>query len=174
MDRRNVSAIAIIAILIGSVLAAVAFPIVHSQDKSFVIVHTNDTHCHYDDDGSAGFVSVAAIKDELSGVMPVFTVDAGDFLSGSAYGNVTKGESSVTIMNAVGYDLVVPGNHEFDYGMDVFLERTRQLDFPVICANLVYKDTGDPVFDEYRIIERGGVRVGFFGLLTEETESTTK
>ena len=166
-----VSAIAAIVVL-STAMAVFPTDTAH-DDHSFTIIHTNDTHCFYDGDGGVGFATVSALREGYSKDRTVFTVDAGDFIQGNSYGTMTDGEGSVGVMNTVGYDLAVPGNHEFDYGFDVFMERMDQLDFPVICANLVYKDSGRSIFDEYLILERGGVRVGFFGLLTTETEVET-
>lgn len=172
MDNRKFLAVLIIAVVVITGACAAAFP--GHVDKSFAIVHTNDTHCHYDDEGSAGFTTVASLRDELSGDMPVFTVDAGDLMQGNAYGTVTKGLASVRIANSVGYDLGIPGNHEFDFGIDTVIQRAAQLNYPVICSNLVDKDTGKPVFEEYKILKKGNVRVGFFGLLTDETVASVK
>ncbi len=160
-------------VILSSVTAVVAVTDTDDSDGSFTIIHTNDSHCYYDGDGGVGFPTVTALKEQYSEETAVFTVDAGDFLQGNSYGTLTKGEGSVEVMNTVGYDLAVPGNHEFDYGFDVLMERVGQLDFPVICANLVYKGSGESVFDEYLVIERNGVRVGFFGLLTTETPYST-
>ena len=164
--------IAAALILLGSATAVAFVYDTDSGEGSFTIIHTNDTHCFFDGDGGVGFSTVSALRDAYSKDRTVFTVDAGDFLQGNSYGTMTEGEGSIQIMNTVGYDLTVPGNHEFDYGLDVFMERVGQLNFPVICANLVYEDSGESVFSEYLILERGGVRVGFFGLLTMETEVT--
>ncbi|AMK14223.1 5'-nucleotidase [methanogenic archaeon mixed culture ISO4-G1] len=76
-------------------------------------------------------------------------------------------------MNTVGYDIGVPGNHEFDFSFDTLLERVDQLNYPIICSNLVYSDTGKNVFTEYMVIEKQGVKIGFFGLLSEETPVST-
>lgn len=172
-DRKFLTSL-IVAIVVLSTAVSVAVTVSsQSHDDSFMIIHTNDTHCFFDGDGGTGFSTVAALKEQYSEDRTVFTVDAGDFLQGNSYGTMTIGEGSIEVMNTVGYDLTVPGNHEFDYGFDVFMERVKELDFPIICANLVYKDSGENIFDEYLILERGGVRVGFFGLLTTETEITT-
>ena len=171
VDRRFLVPAVAVLLIVSSMAAAVVLS--DDSDGSFMIIHTNDTHCFYDGDGGVGFATVSALREMHSKDRAVFTVDAGDFLQGNSYGTMTDGEGSIEVMNTVGYDLTVPGNHEFDYGFDVFLERAGQLDFPVICANLVYGDTGASVFEEYLILERGGVKVGFFGLLTEETPDST-
>jgi len=165
-------------ILIGIVacvlVACLAAGIVVSQgdhdsgDKSFVIIHTNDSHCHYADEDHVGFETVSALREQYSKDSTVFTIDAGDYLQGTSYGLLSLGESSVEIMNTVGYDVGIPGNHEFDFSFDVFMERVKATNYPIICSNLVYKDTGESVLDEYLILKKGGVKIGFFGLLTEQ------
>ena len=140
----------------------------------FVILHTNDTHCYYGDDGSLGFSTVKELKEKyISEGKTVFLVDAGDFLQGNSYGTLTEGAASVQVMNEVGYDLGTPGNHEFDFTFPVMMERIGELDYPIICANLAYESTGKSVFPEYKIIERDGWKIGFFGILTPDTPSTT-
>ena len=77
------------------------------------------------------------------------------------------------VMNSVGYDVGIPGNHEFDFGFPVLLERASSLNYPLICANLSYPD-GKSVFPEYVVLEKNGVEVGFFWLLTPDTAINVK
>jgi len=76
-------------------------------------------------------------------------------------------------MNSVGYDVGIPGNHEFDFGFPVLLERASSLNYPLICANLSHPD-GSSVFPEYVVLEKKGVKVGFFGLLTPDAAISVK
>ena len=132
------------------------------------IVHTNDTHGHYDD--TLGFASVAALRDDLeSRGATVFLMDAGDAFQGSAETLLSQGSTSVDILNAVGYDVMVPGNHEFDYTLDTYLGYVDELEFPTICANIDWADTGESVFQEYIVLEKDGVRIGIFGITTPDT-----
>ena len=167
----------ILAVAVIAVIAALAASIViyndSDADKSFVIIHTNDSHCHYSGD-NCGFETVAALKEQYSKDSIVFTIDAGDYIQGSPMGPLTKGAASIEIMNSVQYDLGIPGNHEFDYGLASYLEVSKKTTYPIICANMVYKDTGKSVFEEYKVLEKGNVKVGFFGLLTEETVESVK
>ena len=169
-DRRILFGIAACALAFCLIMAFV-IPQVDDEeieDKSFVIIHTNDSHCHYADEDHVGFETVTALKEQYSKESTVFTVDAGDYLQGASYGLISLGEASVEVMNTVGYDVGIPGNHEFDFSFQVFLERVEAANYPIICSNLVYNDTGKSVLDEYLILEKGGVRIGFFGLLTEQ------
>lgn len=86
---------------------------------------------------------------------------------GEPIGLFTKGESIIDIMNAVGYDIAIPGNHEFDYGADYFLELTKKADFPYISCNVTQKD--ELVFVPWIIRETGGMKIGFVGVTTPDT-----
>lgn len=133
-----------------------------------VILFTNDAHCHVDD--KIGYAGLAAYKDEMEKTgADVLLVDDGDELQGGSIGTLTKGESIVAMMNDVGYDIAIPGNHEFDYGMDRYLELTHKMNFPVICANLIDLRTNKTVFDPYVIKEIGGRRIAFVGATTPTT-----
>ena len=80
---------------------------------------------------------------------------------------MTTGESNIQLMNAVGYDIATMGNHEFDYGMDRFLELAEKAEFPYISANFTHND--ELVFDPYIIKEFDGVKVAFVGINTPKT-----
>ena len=164
--------VCVIAVLFASFIA---YNGEGSDSDDFMIIHTNDTHCHYGNEGGVGFSTVKALKDsnEAEG-KTVFLVDAGDFIQGSAYGTLSLGESSINVMNTVGYDVGIPGNHEFDYSIDVMLEDLSNLNYPIICSNLIYKSSGESIFPEYIVLEKNGKRVGFFGLLTPDTERDVK
>ena len=169
----TIAAIAVLAVLFASFIVSTGSE--EGGDGSFVILHSNDSHCHLGNDDGLGFSTLKSLKEiEQSKNDAVFVFDAGDFLQGNVNGTLTQGEACVRVMNEVGYDLGVPGNHEFDYGYDIFMERIKELDYPIICANLVDKDTGESVLDEYKILKKGGVTLGCFGLLTPETAEKTK
>jgi len=169
----TIAAIAVLVVLIGSFIVSVNND--ESGDGSFVILHSNDTHCYLGDDGNLGFATLKSLKvEKQSESNAVFVFDAGDFLQGNVYGTLTEGIAPVMVMNQVGYDLGVPGNHEFDFTLPVLKERTSQLNYPIICSNLVDNSTGESVFEEYKILKKGGVTLGCFGLLTDQTATTTK
>ncbi len=168
---RSTRLIAIVTIAIVAILA-LTYVTRDGDDGSLVILHSNDTHCHYDD--GLGLSTLKALKDSMeSKGDAVFVVDAGDFLQGGTFGTITQGRSSVDVMNSVGYDVGIPGNHEFDFGFPVLLERASSLNYPLICANLVYPD-GKSVFPEYVVLEKNGVKIGFFGLLTPDAAINVK
>ena len=176
MDERGrkTTIAATATVVIVAVLLATCFGPWASDDSvddlegQVYVIHTNDTHGYYDD--NLGFSKVAALRDDLeSRGATVFLLDAGDAFQGTQYTMLTHGQSTVDVMNAVGYDLTVPGNHEFDYGFETYIENEGGLTFETISANLVYADTGETVFEPYTVLERDGYRLGVFGLCTPDT-----
>ena len=94
-----------------------------SQDV--VVLFTSDVHCGIDQ--GFGYAGLAAVRDSLEAAgNHVLLVDNGDAIQGEPVGTMTTGEALVQLMNVVGYDIAIPGNHEFDYGMDRFLELTER------------------------------------------------
>ena len=171
-------------LLTFALLCALALPAAAAENgEKIVILHTNDVHCAIDretaDDGTisaTGYEGVAAYKAEMEktyGETNVTLVDAGDAIQGGPVGTLSDGAYLVDIMNQVGYDLAVPGNHEFDYGMDTFLSLTKSAKFPYICCNFTDLK-GEPVFDAYEMISYGDVDVAYVGIDTPEafTKST--
>ena len=128
-----------------------------------VIIHSNDVHGALD--GYAYMTKYAQTVKDRGG--EVIMVDAGDFTQGTPYVSLSKGHTAIEMMNAAGYDLVTLGNHEFDFGYEQLMENLKDANFQVISAN-VYKD-GEPILPGTAIIERGGLKIGFFGMETPET-----
>ena len=134
-------------------------------DGKTVILHTNDVH------GSIElYAKVAAMKGdyEARGAQ-VILADAGDYSQGTVYVSVNKGKDAVTMMNAAGYDVATIGNHEFDYGYAQLKSNLDSAVFKVVCANVL--QDGNPVFDAYTKISKGGVQVAFVGLETPEAQT---
>ena len=152
-----------LAMLLGcTALAEDAAP---ALTKDLVILFTSDAHCGIDN--GFGYAGVAAIRDSLAASNHVVLVDNGDAIQGEPVGTMTKGEAIVELMNAVGYEVAIPGNHEFDYGMERFLELTKKANYPYISANFTYN--GELVFQPYVIKEYDGVKVAFVGVTTPKT-----
>ena len=130
-----------------------------------VILHTNDVH------GSIElYAKVAAMKDDYKAQgAQVILADAGDYSQGTVYVSVNKGKDAVTMMNAAGYDVATIGNHEFDYGYAQLKSNLDSAVFKVVCANVL--QDGNPVFDAYTKINKGGVQVAFVGLETPEAQT---
>ncbi|MCS6922806.1 MAG: bifunctional metallophosphatase/5'-nucleotidase, partial [Fimbriimonadales bacterium] len=82
-----------------------------------------------------------------------------------------RGEADVACMNACGYDFATLGNHEFSNPLDEVLRLVRMGRFETVCANLRYRDTGEPLVPPYRIIQIGELRVALFGLVITDTQN---
>ena len=132
-----------------------------------VILHTNDVHGAVE-----GYAYIAQLKADYEAKgAEVILVDAGDFSQGTTYVSSTKGADAVTMMNAAGYDVVTLGNHEFDYGYAQLKENMSTAKFKVVCAD-VFNEDGTPIFDaNYTYTTKSGVKVGFFGMETPETQT---
>lgn len=131
-----------------------------SEGEDIVIISVNDTHCAYE-----GYEKVATLAKEAD-----LLVDAGDAIQGGTIGTLSKGSYIVDIMNELKFDIAVPGNHEFDYGMDNFLDiANKQAKFPYVCCNFTELATGNPVLDAYKIFEIKGKKVAIVGICTPET-----
>lgn len=147
-----------------------------SKDDStkITIIHTNDTHSRIlSEDGGFGFANIATIAKETRKENPnTILVDAGDTLHGKPLVNVSKGENAVKILDAAGYDFMVPGNHDFNYGNERLKELSKLAkNFKMLDANV--KKDGQDMLTPYEIIEKGNVKIGIFGLTTPETAYKT-
>lgn len=154
-------------LLTAALVLGLAAPAMAADSAPVVILHTNDVHTATD-----GYAAVAAYRAEMEkqyGSDRVTLVDAGDAIQGGPIGTLTKGASLVDIMNEVGYDFAIPGNHEFDYGMDVLLDLARsRAQYTCLSCNLLDRD-GNTVFAPYVVEDYGDVQVAYVGISTPET-----
>lgn len=142
-------------------------------DKDIVVLYTNDVHCGVDD--NIGYAGLALYKKQMQTQTPyVILADAGDAIQGAPIGTLSEGSYLIDIMNQVGYDFAIPGNHEFDYGMNRFLELAKKLDCGYYSSNFMDLRTGKPVFAPYKMFTFGAVKVALVGASTPEsfTKST--
>ena len=132
-----------------------------------VILHTNDVHGAVE-----GYAYIAQLKADYEAKgAEVILGDAGDYSQGTTYVSSTKGADAVTMMNGAGYDVVTLGNHEFDYGYAQLKENMSKAKFKVVCAD-VFNEDATPIFDaNYTYTTKSGVKVGFFGMETPETQT---
>lgn len=153
-------------LLVLSMMLTIISVSVSAQEVETIILYTNDVHCAIDD-----YPVLAAYRAELIAQgKNVITVDAGDAIQGEVIGSMTKGEAVVDIMNAVGYDYAVPGNHEFDYGMETFLDLAQnKADYDYISSNFYFLSDNSSVFAPYKIEDFGDYQVAFIGISTPET-----
>jgi 5'-nucleotidase/UDP-sugar diphosphatase len=160
-------------------------------DTDVVRIHllwTNDVHGHIAPEGATfmnpdfppplgGAASAAAY---IKGVRAeaakagesVLLIDVGDIFQGTPVGNKTEGRAVIDYFNEIGYDFLVPGNHDFDLGREKTEALARRSHFPWVCANLVEASTGEVVdwCTPTVMLERGGIQIGVIGLITPDTE----
>lgn len=141
-----------------------------SCGPKLVILHCNDTHSHLDPlrDGRGGIIERAAFVDSVrkaEGADKVLLLHSGDFNQGSSYYTQLHGSLEVDMINAMGYDAITLGNHEFDDGIESLTERVRRIKCPVVCANLDLSsfELGKYV-TPYTILYKGGMKIGVIGL----------
>ena len=141
------------------------------EKSEVTILYTNDVHTYIDKQApELTYAAIAALKQSYQNAgKKVLLVDAGDHVQGTAYGSMDQGASIIELMNAAGYDVATPGNHEFDYGMDRAKELMRDADFPYLSCNWVDLRTNLRVLPEIKVFVRGGVRIAFVGITTPET-----
>ena len=141
-------------------------------DKSDVtILYTNDVHTYIDKQSpKLTYAAIADLKQSYQNAgKDVLLVDAGDHVQGTAYGSMDEGASIIKLMNAAGYDVATPGNHEFDYGMDRAKAIMTEADFPYLSCNWVDLRTTLRVLPSVKVFVRGGRRIAFVGVTTPET-----
>ena len=141
-------------------------------DKSDVtILYTNDVHTYIDKQSpKLTYAAIADLKQSYQNAgKDVLLVDAGDHVQGTAYGSMDEGASIIKLMNAAGYDVSTPGNHEFDYGMDRAKAIMKEADFPYLSCNWVDLRTTLRVLPSVKVFVRGGRRIAFVGVTTPET-----
>lgn len=143
------------------------------QEGGIVVLYTNDIHCAVNEDEEnqvLGYARIAGLKKQLETEgNDVILADMGDAIQGDVIGTLSEGEYIIDIMDQVGYDLAVPGNHEFDYGMDQFLSLAEKASFPYLSCNFKDLTSGEPVFEPYEMIEAGGKTIAFIGICTPKT-----
>ncbi|MBQ6080270.1 MAG: bifunctional metallophosphatase/5'-nucleotidase [Muribaculaceae bacterium] len=146
--------------------ALMLFPSMRAEH--LVIVAVNDTHSQIDpaSDGKGGLARRRAIYDQLRAENPntVF-IHAGDAVQGTLYYSLYRGEVEYALMDTLGYDAIIMGNHEFDNGMEELAEHYRNVDAVKISANYDFSATPlDGLFQPYWIKAVGDKRVAFFGI----------
>lgn len=170
--KRIAAAFMTCAVTLG--IAAGSFSIdAMAQDNDIVILFTNDVHCAVDD--NIGYAGLALYEQEMLKQTPYVTlVDAGDAVQGAPIGTLSEGSYIIDIMNELGYDVAIPGNHEFDYKVPRLLELNDKLECKYISSNFVNLKTGTTQFAPYKILDYGGTKVAYVGVTTPEsfTKST--
>ena len=126
---------------------------------------------------SGGLGRVLTLKKSIQQENPnTLLLMAGDTISPSVESITYKGEQMIEAWNTIGLDYATFGNHEFDFGPDVLVQRIKESKFGWIATNVIDKRTGQPFGDAKRFVVRefSGVKVGLFGLVLPETKTTSR
>ena len=166
--------------LIAAVVTAILVACSGASAQKLTIMHFNDTHSHLEPEragksaGRGGVIERAALVDSVRnavGRRNFLLLHAGDFNQGTSYYTTLGGMLEVGLVNALGYDVITLGNHEFDDGIEHLGRRLAGLKCPVVCSNYDF-----PQFElgkyvkPYVVLKRGGMRIGIFGMLTDITK----
>ena len=167
----------ILSFLLSFIMMALSIfsALVHFATDDIIVLFTNDVHCAISD--NTGYAGVAALKaEEEQKSSFVALVDCGDHTQGSYLGAVSKGECAIDIMNEVGYDYAIFGNHEFDYGLEQLKSNIERLDAEYLCCNVTYSGSGENALEgikPYEIEQYGLTKVAFIGISTPLTPINT-
>lgn len=145
--------------------------------QDLTILHLNDTHSHIDPQrsgeykGRGGVIEQAAYIDSVrctDGKRNVLLLHAGDFGQGTSYFTELGGNIEIDVMNAMKFDVVCLGNHEFDNGIPELSRRLRSLNAAVVCSNYDFTGTElEGLVQPYTVVKRAGKKIGIIGLLTD-------
>ena len=170
--KRRFLSLCLSVLMVLSLATGLSFP-ARAADQDIVILYTNDVHCGIDE--KIGYAGLSLYKKEMKAQTPYVTlIDAGDAIQGAPIGTLSDGGYIIDIMNQVGYDFAVPGNHEYDYGMPRFLELAGKLNCGYYSSNFMDLKTNTTVFAPYKMFTYGNTKVALVGATTPEsfTKST--
>ncbi|MFV0391250.1 MAG: bifunctional metallophosphatase/5'-nucleotidase [Paludibacteraceae bacterium] len=144
-------------------------PLHAGKQTKLVILHTNDTHSQVEPIESSdlgGYARrIGVINKIRSEEKNVLLLDAGDFLQGTPYYNFYGGRVEAKALQMMKYDAVTLGNHEFDNGMDSLAAVLAEVDLPLVSSNYDFQNTPlKPFIEPYKIIRKGGIKIGIMGL----------
>jgi 2',3'-cyclic-nucleotide 2'-phosphodiesterase (5'-nucleotidase family) len=155
--------------LLTATFAVVGYPAL-AETITLRFVQTNDIDRMEERDGRGGFAKLAAVVERERAEGTTFLVHSGDTISPSLLSGIDKGAHQIDILNQMGVTVMTPGNHEFDFGKDVFHTRIGEAKFPIVTSNVREADGSQPAnTSDDLIVEADGIKIGFYGLTTWET-----
>jgi len=137
-----------------------------------VIIHLNDVHCGFND--TIGYDGFVLYRKELEKkYKKVIAVDVGDHAQGGVLGAISEGEAVLDILNKIKFDVITLGNHEFDYGIEQLNKLNEKMSTKYISLNACYRKNKTQLFEPSTMVEAGGKKIGFIGIVTPLTFSKT-
>jgi len=158
-------------IALGTSLLALSTGLALADPITITIVHFNDIDRMTDDDGAGGLAKLATVANQARAESQnVIVTHGGDTISPSILSSIDEGAHFIDLLNQVGIDVMALGNHEYDFGPDVMVQRVAEAEFPVVSANSVTPEGTLPegVLDNVTF-EFGEWTIGIFGLTTPTT-----
>ncbi|HGO5854770.1 TPA: bifunctional UDP-sugar hydrolase/5'-nucleotidase UshA [Mannheimia haemolytica] len=164
--------------LISLAILGSASAMAYETDKTytFTVLHTNDIHGHFwqNDKGEYGLAAQKTVVDNIRKEVEgkggsVVLLNAGDANTGVPESDMQNARPDIEGMNAIGYDAMTLGNHEFDFPLQILSMQEQWAKFPFISANVINKKNDKPIVKPYVILERGGLKIAVVGLTTEDT-----
>jgi 2',3'-cyclic-nucleotide 2'-phosphodiesterase (5'-nucleotidase family) len=163
-------------VLLGLLLLVILVPWSYADQVNLKILYVNDFHgfaepykATANDAPLGGIAYLAGAVDRARHNQPSLLLAGGDMIQGNAWANLFRGKSSIDVMNAMKFDAMVVGNHEFDFGPKVLKERMAQARFPFLGANV----KGLPALKPYVVKNLQGVKIAIIGVVTPETPVAT-
>ncbi|MEQ3353603.1 5'-nucleotidase C-terminal domain-containing protein [Aedoeadaptatus acetigenes] len=182
MKRKFLSLALAMAMVLGVIAGPVSvFAAPAEETKTITLLHTNDVHGHMvaerGKDKKLTNIGYARVKTYADSIKNSVLLDAGDVTHGTALAGIENGKGVIDLMKAMGYKAMVPGNHDFNYGYQALVDFKNQAapakgsseGFDILAANII-KNTGTNDFKGQTILDVDGVKVGIFGIATEETK----
>jgi len=184
LEVRRLFALLTVAIILMALMVPTTVQASSFEPTFVTILHTNDFHGNLlgfkptlPGNIAGGSARIATLVNDIRDSAPgiVLLLDAGDAIHGTIISNFFDGKPVIDVMNAMGYDAMEIGNHEFNYGQAVLAERASQAEFPLLAANIRVTATGEtpPFCQPYVIKEVMGKRIAIFGLITPDTPVVT-
>lgn len=148
-----------------------------SDSVSVTILHSNDVYGQFHRQETSGRLlggmapRVHLIREQ--GRMKPITLDAGNALGPLPMAASDRGATMISLMKLAGYDAMLPGNHEFNYGPDILKKRLDEAQFPLLGTNLKSVGPLNTLIQSSLVLERDGVRIGIVGLVSPEVATLT-
>ena len=137
-------------------------------EEDIAIIHINDVHCGFND--TIGYDGFALYRNELKKKYKnIITIDVGDHVQGGTLGAISNGEAIIKIMNKIGFNISILGNHEFDYGIKQLIKFDKTITSRYTCANFCYHKNKSTIFEPYKIMEIGNKKIAFISVITPYT-----
>lgn len=168
----------VLALSIAAIAGCSSTPDHWQQDEIYqiTVLHTNDHHGRFweSKDGEYGMAARKTLVDNIRKEVKseggsVLLLSGGDINTGVPESDLLDAEPDFKGMNAIGYDAMAVGNHEFDNPLDVLMKQEDWANFPMLAANIYNKQTGERLFPAYHIFNKQGIKIAVIGLTTEDT-----